>query len=155
MKLLQPLVCAVLLCLSAQLLADESRTENIQFNPGSSGSKVHGSITGYETVNYKLRARAGQKMHVSMTTDSGANYFNIYAPGKGPGDMAMFIGSTNGQKFAGKLPADGVYTIQVFQMRSAARRKETAEYTLKVTIDPDDAPRTRKSSAQALANAGI
>ncbi|WP_193164637.1 DNA breaking-rejoining protein [Microbulbifer hainanensis] len=152
MTLLQPLACAVLLCLSTQLLADESRTENIQFKAGSTGTKVQGSITGYETVNYKLRANAGQKMHVALTTDSGANYFNIYAPGKGPGDMAMFIGSTSGQKFAGKLPADGVYTIQVFQMRSAARRKETAKYTLKVKIDPDDAARTRKSKAQALAS---
>lgn len=35
---------------------------------------------------------------------------------------------------AGTLPVDGDYTVRVYLMRSAARRNETAEYTLTVGI---------------------
>jgi hypothetical protein len=39
----------------------------------------------------------------------------------------LFLGTT-------LLPADGVYTIRVYLMRNAARRNETANYTLEVRI---------------------
>ena len=56
-------------------------------------------------------------------------YFNVLPPGS---DEAMFIGSTSGNRFEAALPADGIYTIRVYLMRNAARRNETAQYTLQV-----------------------
>jgi hypothetical protein len=46
----------------------------------------------------------------------------------------MFIGSTSGGRFEGTLPADGTYTIQVYLMRNAARRGESATYKLDIGI---------------------
>jgi hypothetical protein len=46
----------------------------------------------------------------------------------------VFIGSTEGNRWTGLLAADGEYTIRVYLMRSAARRNETANYTLTVGI---------------------
>jgi len=39
--------------------------------------------------------------------------FNIYGPGKGLGDQAIFIGEP-GIPYTGTLPADGTYTIAVY-----------------------------------------
>lgn len=114
--------------------SDQVRNETVKFAPGTSSTKVEDSITGYNTVNYKLGSNAGQTMTVKLKSDNTAAYFNIFVPGKGPGDQAMFIGSTEGDHFEGALPADGVYTVQVYMMRSAARRNETANYTLEIGI---------------------
>ena len=123
---------------------DDIRTERVQFDRGTTGTKIEGHITGYETVDYKLGASAGQRMVVTMTTDNGANYFNLLAPGET--EVAFFNGSMNENSFVGSLPESGDYTIRVYQMRSAARRNETATYRLDVEItsandaeDPTDA----------------
>ena len=121
--------------LSVTVTAREERNEQIQFANGATGATISSSITGYESVNYRLTAKAGQIMTVTLSTDHTATYFNIYPPGKGPGDAAMYIGSTEGARFHGKLPASGTYAIQVYMMRSAARRNETADYKLRVEID--------------------
>ena len=129
-------VCAaVLSSLAGSGWADEVRTESVRFEKGASSASIQGSLKGYETVQYTLGARQEQRMTVDMTTDNGAAYFNIFEPGKKPGeDGAMFIGSTEGLSFSGSLPASGDFMIQVYQMRSAARRDEIAEYTLEIEI---------------------
>lgn len=114
--------------------ADEIRNETVKFKPGTSSTSIKDSITGYESVNYKVGAKAGQQMTVEMTTDNTSNYFNIFEPGKGPGDAAMYIGSTEGNNYEGNLPTDGEYTVQVYLYRNAARRNEKANYTLNIEV---------------------
>lgn len=121
--------------LSSVTWGDESRTETLQFAKGATGTSVSSNITGYNTVNYKVTAKAGQRMVVKLSTGHTATYFNVYAPGSGPGDAAIFIGSTSGGRFATNLPDSGTYTIQVYMMRSAARRNESADFKLRVDID--------------------
>ncbi len=121
--------------LSIPAFAQDARDEPVQFAPGTNGATIKETITGNQTVNYKLLARAGQHMVVVLKTDNLSNYFNIFAPGRSPGDGAMFIGSLKGSRYEGKLPADGEYTVQVFLMRNAARRNEKANYTLEIEID--------------------
>ncbi|WP_237065539.1 hypothetical protein [Microbulbifer guangxiensis] len=133
---MKPLLLISIVCLQLAFatgaMAEESH--EIRFPAGSSSTQVSGSIKGYDTVTYQLRAQAGQQMSVVMDTSHSASYFNVFPPGKGPGDAAVFIGSINGNRFMQALPEDGVYTIQVYMMRSAARREETAEYTLDIAI---------------------
>jgi len=125
----------VLVTLSMSAFAQDARDESVRFAPGTSGATIKETITGYQSVNYKLGAKAGQHMVVVLKTDNGSNYFNIFVPGKGPGDEAMFIGSQQGGRYDGTLPADGEYTVQVYLMRNAARRNEKANYTLEIGID--------------------
>ncbi|MBR8829507.1 MAG: hypothetical protein DSM107014_16695 [Gomphosphaeria aponina SAG 52.96 = DSM 107014] len=113
------------------LAQDEIRQENVQFKPDTTGTTIQGEIKGDETVDYILRANAGQSMVVILSTDNLANYFNVIAPGE---DSAMFIGSTEGNRFEGNLPKDGDYTIRVYLMRSAAREEETANYSMEIGI---------------------
>jgi hypothetical protein len=46
----------------------------------------------------------------------------------------MFIGSTEGNQFEESYLTDGDYTIQVYIIRSMARRNETANYTLTLRV---------------------
>jgi len=126
-------ISAVLVVLFASAaLADDIRTERVQFKPGATSAVIEHSITGYQTVDYVLGAREGQSMNVSMATNNGANYFNILAPGET--EVAMFIGSTSGNQYEGILPESGDYTIRVYMMRSAARRNEVANYRLEMIV---------------------
>jgi len=68
---------------------------------------------------------------VNFKPGNRSAYFNVLPPGS---DEAMFVGSTSGNRFEAELPVDGMYTIRVYLMRNAARRNETANYTLDVGI---------------------
>lgn len=119
---------AVLACPAAASI--ESRP--VQFAKGASSATLKGSIKGDQTIDYKLRARAGQTMSVSMQAKHTAAYFNVMPPGsKGE---AIFVGSSGGNEWSGALPADGEYVVRVYLMRSAARRAEAASYTLTIGV---------------------
>jgi len=127
----------VLITFSLTAAAQDIQTERVQFQRGASEATINAKIKGYQSVNYLLDTQQGQSMEVVLNTDNASNYFNIFAPGKKPGeDEAMFIGSTEGNRYAGTLPVNGDYSVQVFLMRNAARRDETANYTLKIEIAP-------------------
>lgn len=108
------------------------RTQRVQFAKGASSATVNGTLTGYETVDYLLRASKGQSMNVSMATDNTANYFNILAPGES--EVAFFNGSTSENQYEGVLPATGDYRVRVYLMRSAARRNEKANFRLEMIV---------------------
>lgn len=112
-------------------LAQNNREQAVHFHAGASSATLSGRIKGDESADYRLQAKAGQTMIVSLTTDSGANSFNVLPPGS---DAAIGRGDTSGNAWEGTLPVDGEYTVRVYQMRSAARRNETANYTLTVGI---------------------
>jgi hypothetical protein len=124
-------VIAAITLQSALVLSQSSRKERVAFKAGASSATVTGSIKGDQSVDYVLGARRGQIMKVSLKTSNGANYFNVLPPGS---EAAIAIGSNLGNEWTGALPADGDYTIRVYLMRSAARRNETATYTLSVGI---------------------
>lgn len=117
---------------AATAQAGDIRSERVQFPKGEIGTTIKGSIKGRETVDYKLRARAGQGMIVGLETDNSSNYFNVMAPGES--NAAFFIGSNEGNRFEGDLPESGDYTIRVYLYRNAARRGESARYSLEVAI---------------------
>jgi hypothetical protein len=122
----------LLIALAASAPAASIETKRMSFTPGTSSATVKGSIRGDTTVDYKLGAKAGQTMHVSLKTSNASNYFNVLPPGSS--DVAVFVGSSGGNEWTGSLDTRGDYTIRVYLMRSAARRNERADYTLTVGI---------------------
>ncbi|MEB3293214.1 MAG: hypothetical protein VKJ24_08630 [Synechococcales bacterium] len=126
------LVGAFALLNPVMVLAQDIRTDRVQFEPGTSRAFVEGSIVGYEIVDYVVNAREGQYMNVSMATDNGGSYFNILEPGET--EVAMFNGSTSQNQYEGILPESGDYKVRVYMMRSAARRNEVANYRLEIII---------------------
>ena len=129
-------VFAFLISFTALAADQNARTERVEFAKGKSEATITGKIRGYEEVDYLIHAGAGQTMEVSMKTSHGATNFNVFAPGTKPGrDAAIFGGETGGRQFKGKLTVAGDYMVQVYMMRSAARRNETAQYTLSFHIE--------------------
>ena len=116
----------------AALAQDDIRVEDVHFHQGTSSAVITGSITGYNAVDYHLGAEAGQQMHVLLTSSNSANYFNVLPPGSQ--DEAIFVGQINGNEWSGRLEESGVYTVRVYLMRSAARRNETARYSLDFSV---------------------
>jgi hypothetical protein len=88
-------------------------------------------VKGYESVDYRLGAATGQTMEVTLKSSNRFIYFNVLPPGD---ETAIFIGSTSGNHFAGTLPTNGDYTVRVYLMRNAARRNETASYSIDFKI---------------------
>jgi len=125
-------VCATLPLIGARA-AGGLRTEEVRFEAGTSATSITGQIRGDEGVDYLVRARAGQTLTVSFKPSNPMAYFNVLPPGS---DEALFVGSSaaDGSLFITQLPRDGVYTVRVYLMRAAARRNETARYTMGVSV---------------------
>jgi hypothetical protein len=139
-KAIKPTTALAACLLVGQALADtDIRSERVQFEPGAFGTTIARTITGRETIDYLVGARAGQTLSVTLKTEHSANYFNVIPPDAD--NEAVFIGSTEGSSYEGKLDLDGDWKIRVYLMRSAARRNEPASYELSigVTGDPDPA----------------
>lgn len=122
------MTAAVTLPVAAQ---DHSRTERVQFARGASSATLYGNLHGYDTVDYVLGARAGQTLSVRLQPTNASAYFNVTKQGA---DEALFIGSTSGDQFTGRLPSNGDYVVRVYLMRNAARRDEHANYTLTIGV---------------------
>lgn len=121
-------LCAVV---TAPATAQDIHTERVSFAPGSSGTVIENRISGDQIVDYVLNAGAGQRMVIDMSTTNPSAYFNLMASGS---PAAIHMGSTAGLHYDGVLPSGGDWVIRVFLMRNAARRGETADYTLSVHI---------------------
>jgi hypothetical protein len=109
----------------------------VQFSKGKSSAQLRGSIKGDRDATYTVNARAGQTLAVSLTSTNASLYFNVSAPGS---QESMFIGSSQGAKASVILPVDGSYVVQVYLMRNAARRNESASYTLEVAVTGQPLP---------------
>jgi hypothetical protein len=109
----------------------QTTTQQVSFPAGSEGTTLAATITGDEAVRYVLSASAGQRMSVEMRTTNASAYFNITAPGA---TEALHIGSVAGNSYDGILPTGGKFAVDVYLMRNAARRGETAEFTISFKI---------------------
>ncbi|MCX7384807.1 MAG: hypothetical protein NT133_26085 [Alphaproteobacteria bacterium] len=107
------------------------RQEKVQFAKGASSAVIKGQIKGSTTVDYVVRAAAGQTLPVKLQKTNVQNYFNVLPPGSM--GNAMFVGDS-GENYTGVLPADGDYIVRVYLMRPAARRGETSNYTLTIGV---------------------
>jgi hypothetical protein len=88
-------------------------------------------VKGREFVDYAIKAGAGQTLAVVLKAEHKQGYFNVLPPGS---DAAMFIGSVAGASFKAMVPTDGDYTVRVYLMRAAARRDESAPFTLTASL---------------------
>ena len=132
LKLFSVVVGLTLLVLPA-IAKDKVTTHQVHFDKSTTGTTLKGHVKGYDTVNYKLGAKEGQSMRVSL--ESKKAFINIFEPGKGPGDGAIFIGSSAGESYVGTLAKSGTYTIQVYLMRNEARRGTIENYKLHIGIN--------------------
>jgi hypothetical protein len=85
---------------------------------------VSGSVIRGERARHLAKAKAGQTLDVSITSDENNAVFQIYSPGEketlpGAGEM------DDATKWSGKVPADGEYVISVGPTRGSATYRLT------------------------------
>ena len=119
-------------------LAEDVRTERVQFGKGATSAHLEGTVVGFESVDYVLGATAGQKMSVEISTDNRFLFFNVIDTST---DEHLFTGSMEAEPntWSGELPSDGDYIVQVYLMRNEARRDGKAHYSLDISITPTSA----------------
>ena len=146
-------ILLVLLVISAAVSQSDIRTERIFFQTGADSAVVQGSIKGNEIVDYVLSVGKDQYINISMTTDNYANYFNILAPGEDK--VAFFNSSVSDNQYKGILHKNGDYKIRVYQMRSAARLNEVANYNLEIIISSADDTKNTSQSGPSQNDAAV
>lgn len=127
------------LLLASAAFAQDARIVDVRFPAGATGTTIEDRIRGYGSVEYKVGAEAGQSMTVALDPSNLATYFNVYPPGRGPGDEALVNGQFTDppNRFEDTLETSGEYTISVYMMRSAARRDEVSDYALDISVAGD------------------
>lgn len=137
LRILTPAIIASVLVTSANA---EEAVKRIKFARGESQAIVTGTIAGRDDVLYKISAREGQFLFVEMLPGVKGADFNIFIPGRGPGEEALFNSSVGGRKYLGQLYKGGDHSILIYQNRAAARRGETADYKMLVRITDEKPP---------------
>ena len=110
----------------------EPTVKPVQFPKGRTSTVIRDRIVGSQTIDYQLQAEAGKLLKVNLKDSKRASYFNLLPPDSS--DAAMFNGSLGDNRFTGLLPDDGIYTLRVYLMRAAARRNESSDFTLSVSV---------------------
>ena len=132
MQLLLNLVMAGLVLVAAPSFTQPDIVKHpVQFAKGKSGTTIKGSVTGDQSVDYTLRASAGQTMTVKLSGGSSV-YHNVLPPGS-TGE-ALFVGSRDGNRSTTPLQTTGEYTIRVYQMGLASSSGKRSNFTLDVAI---------------------
>jgi hypothetical protein len=129
------LALSLALSSSAIFAADKVSQVPVHFAKGQSATALKGSFKGYDTVEYLLTAKAGQVLSVKVSGSSNAN-LNVFPPVDyvlpDPQQLALPLEGTDTR--SARLPADGLYRIQVYQPRASARRGAVVKYSLKIEV---------------------
>jgi hypothetical protein len=114
----------------------------VSFGKGKSSTTISGKIKGNDSLDYIIRASAGQTLIVDIKGGKPTPYFNIMPPGSTW--ETVFTGSSDGSHFKGVLDKDGDWVIRVYQMGDAKDAKKTNSFKLNISIPP-----SAKSSSAA------
>ena len=123
LTLLSALFFSLSLSISAQTKV------RVKFAKGTSSIVLKGKVVGYKYIDYLVRAKSGQTMSVSLdSTNEGCSFVIFYS------DMKNVDEAADVTNFTRNVDVDDDYIVRVLLPRSAARRKESATYTLNIDI---------------------
>lgn len=102
----------------------------VRFAANTNSATLRGKISGYAYTDYLVRARGGQTITVELSGTPVAPVFSILQP-----DGNNLENAAQSNSFSGTLPDTGVYVVRVGLMRAFARRRQSTNFTLKISID--------------------
>jgi hypothetical protein len=91
---------------------------------------VAGTVQGDRGQDFMVEGRAGQVLEIRLQSRHPGLSFNVLAEGS---REAMFMGMAAGTDARLTLPDDGLYRIQTYLPRSAARRGEHGRFELRLS----------------------
>lgn len=126
MQRLLPLLLTTGLLLAGGAMAQD-RTERLALDGAS--TSVQGQIKGNDGVQYLLDTRGPQQLTVRLASSNASNYLNVEKEGA---PEALCQGALTGNICTFRTEPGARYLVDVYLMRNAARRGESARYTLTV-----------------------
>lgn len=106
---------------------------NVQFKKGSYSASYKGQVKGYNYNEYQFRAKAGQKLKVSLT--GAGNLDALLVNNKLSDNIDLGTGSPDlNADGSYKLPYSGTYKVRVLQPRAGARNGKVQNYNLTISI---------------------
>lgn len=113
-------------------LAQEIHELRVESTGDESQVTIRSRIIGYAIDEYSMRAGGDAHAVVTFQVDNPECHFAILDRDRA--DAAIFDSAKSGTHFEGALPDSGRVGIRVYLTRNAARRGETAYYTLKMNV---------------------
>lgn len=111
-----------------QMAVAQERVETLRMRPGATQTTVRGLVVGRLGATYRLEARAGQRMSLTLNSRNRFLYLNVIDP------RGRVIAREQ-TEWDGRLPNSGVYQIQIYLLRAEARRNVPAPFSLDVAIN--------------------
>jgi hypothetical protein len=102
-------------------------TQRVRFQPGRTTAIIHGVARTAGIYEWVLRAKAGQRMTVHLTSSNKGVELSIYGPHDQNPDDALGV-----YDWEGDLDTSGDYKIILINNREGGPRNPT--YTLEVTV---------------------
>lgn len=123
------LLTSILLLMFTISISAQSKVR-VKFAKGTTSSNVKGIVTGYKYIDYIVKAKSGQTMSVNLTSSNESCSFVIFYS-----DLKNVEDATDVREFIRNVDVDDDYIVRVLLPRSAARRKESANFNLKISIE--------------------
>jgi hypothetical protein len=140
----------ITLLLSVAILPDaQAGSKNVSFGKGKSSTTISGKIKGNDSLDYIIRASAGQTLIVDIKGGKPTPYFNIMPPGSTW--ETVFTGSSDGSHYKGVLDKDGDWIIRIYQMGNAKDANKTNSFKLSISIPADAKSSAVPASGTAVA----
>ena len=116
--------------------ASAQDVSDVKFKPGDFGAMVSGTIIGDQYIDYRLGAKAGQKMLIDLVVEasngSGTVYYNVLPP-ESSGE-AVYNSSIDGNTTTVTLPKSGTYSIRVYHMGNDEDSGKTSSFRIDLSI---------------------
>lgn len=110
--------------LGATVSSAQNKRVDVKFRPGASSATYADTVTGYGSVDFYVKASAGQEMSVKLDSSNTFLYSVVLKDLESMEAVADEARETT--RWAGKLPADGTYVVRVYLVRAEARRNKRA-----------------------------
>jgi hypothetical protein len=89
-----------------------TRTERVQFPPGTTGTDIKGALRSGDSVRYVVRANKRQFLYARVATDNRRTYFNIFTPD----GNTLYKSARAGDEYRGQLWLDGDHIVEVYNV---------------------------------------
>jgi hypothetical protein len=127
---MKKLILLTAILLSILTVSAAQTKVRVKFAKGASSATLKGTVKGYKYIDYLVRAGSGQTMSVNLNSaHRGCNFVIFYS------NMENIDGARGVTEFSDGLDVNDDYVVRVLLPRSAARRKESASFSLKIAIN--------------------
>jgi len=127
-KSLKQIAVMVLFVALVPLVSFAQKKVSVTLSPDSPSKVIKGTFKGDAYIDYTVYVEEGQTFKVAYKGSTNSSSFNLMSPDTSV--AAIHMGDTDGNNYSGKIAKSGIYTIRVSQMRSAARKGTSVNFTL-------------------------